>query len=69
VQEALDIVDYVYYMSDGKMVAHGTPEEMRAMKEPLVHQFVYGEADGPVPFQYPSKQYAEDLRLGARHHA
>jgi len=68
VQEALDIVDYVYYLSDGKMVAHGTPKEMRAMKEPLVHQFVYGEADGPVPFQYPSKQYAEDLKLGARHH-
>jgi len=67
VQEALDIVDYVYYMSDGKMVAHGTPKEMRAMKEPLVHQFVYGEADGPVPFQYPSRQYAEDLKLGARH--
>ena len=67
VQEALDLVDYVYYMSDGKMVAHGTPEEMRAMKEPLVHQFVYGEADGPVPFQYPSKKYEDDLKLGARH--
>jgi len=65
VQEALEIVDYVYYMSDGKIVAHGTPDEMRSMSEPLVHQFVYGEPDGPVPFQYPSKGYAEDLRLGA----
>src|SRR5688572_31015574 len=27
VQEALDVVDYVYYLSDGKMKAHGTPEE------------------------------------------
>jgi phospholipid/cholesterol/gamma-HCH transport system ATP-binding protein len=26
VQEALDIVDYVYYLSEGVMVAHGTPE-------------------------------------------
>ena len=68
VQEALELVDYVYYLSDGKIVAHGTPEEMRAMKEPLVHQFVYGEADGPVPFQYPSKKYEDDLKLGARHH-
>ena len=65
VQEALEIVDYVYYMSDGKVVAHGTPDEMRAMTEPLVRQFVYGEPDGPVPFQYPSKGYAEDLRMGA----
>ena len=66
VQEALDIVDYVYYMSDGKVVAHGTPSEMRAMTEPLVHQFIYGEPDGPVPFQYPSRPYAADLKLGAR---
>lgn len=63
VQEALDLVDYVYYLSDGKIVAHGTPEAMRASTEPLVRQFVYGEPDGPVPFQYPSRAYAEDLRL------
>ena len=67
VQEALEIVDYVYYMSDGKIVAHGTPQEMLANREPLVHQFVYGEPDGPVPFQYPGRKYAEDLKLGARH--
>ena len=67
VQEALEIVDYVYYMSDGRIVAHGTPQEMLANHEPLVHQFVYGEPDGPVPFQYPSRNYAEDLKLGARH--
>ena len=30
VQESLKIVDYVYFMSDGKIVAQGTPEEMRA---------------------------------------
>ena len=63
VQEALDIVDYVYYLSDGRMVAHGTPEEMRASSDPLVRQFVYGEPDGPVPFQYPSRDFAQDLRL------
>lgn len=63
VQEALDLVDYVYYLSDGKIVAHGTPEAIRASTEPLVRQFVYGEPDGPVPFQYPSRKFAEDLRL------
>jgi phospholipid/cholesterol/gamma-HCH transport system ATP-binding protein len=64
VQEALDIVDYVYYLSEGIMVAHGTPAQMRASQDPLVHQFVWGEADGPVAFQYPSRNYREDLRLG-----
>jgi phospholipid/cholesterol/gamma-HCH transport system ATP-binding protein len=63
VQEALDIVDYVYYLSEGVMVAHGTPDEMRASKDPLVHQFVWGEADGPVAYQYPSKKYNEELEL------
>jgi len=63
VQEALDLVDYVYYVSHGRIVAQGTPEEMRASEDPLVHQFVYGEADGPVPFQYPSREFAQDLRL------
>jgi phospholipid/cholesterol/gamma-HCH transport system ATP-binding protein len=63
VQEALDIVDYVYYVADGRVVAYGTPEAIRASIDPLVHQFVYGEADGPVPFQYPGRELAQDLRL------
>jgi phospholipid/cholesterol/gamma-HCH transport system ATP-binding protein len=63
VQEALDIVDYVYYLSDGKMVAHGTPDELRASTDPLVHQFVWGEADGPVAYQYPSRDFREELAL------
>jgi len=66
VQEALDVVDYVYYLSDGKMMAHGTPEALRANTDPLVHQFVYGEAEGPVAYQYPGKDYAVELKLGER---
>lgn len=66
VQEALNVVDYVYYLADGKMKAHGTPETMRADKDPLVHQFVYGEAEGPVAYQYPGKDYGEELKLGKR---
>ena len=63
VQESLKMVDYVYYLSHGSMIAKGTPEEMRASREPIVHQFVYGEPDGPVPFQYPSADYRDDLSI------
>jgi phospholipid/cholesterol/gamma-HCH transport system ATP-binding protein len=63
VYEALELVDYVYYVSEGRIVAHGTPEEMRASTDPLVRQFVYGEPDGPVPFQYPARDFAQDLKL------
>lgn len=63
VQESLKIVDYVYFVSEGVIVAEGTAEEMRASDLPFVHQFVHGEPDGPVPFHYPAPAYAEDLRL------
>jgi phospholipid/cholesterol/gamma-HCH transport system ATP-binding protein len=63
VQEALELVDYVYYLAEGRMVAHGTPDEMRASRDPLVRQFVYGEVDGPVSFRYPAADFARDLRI------
>jgi phospholipid/cholesterol/gamma-HCH transport system ATP-binding protein len=64
VQESLKIVDYVYFVSEGVIVAEGTAAEIRASALPYVHQFVHGEADGPVPFHYPAPSYADDLRLG-----
>ncbi|MEW5942865.1 MAG: ABC transporter ATP-binding protein [Pseudomonadota bacterium] len=63
VHESLAIVDYVYFVSEGAIVAHGTPAEMRASEKPFVHQFVYGEMDGPVPFHYPAAAYRQDLAL------
>ncbi len=65
VQESLKIVDYVYFMSDGVVVAQGTPDEIRNSRAPFVHQFVWGEMDGPMPFHYPGAPYAADLALEA----
>jgi len=67
VHESLNIVDYVYFVSEGVIVAQGTPEEIRKSDKPFVHQFVYGEMDGPVPFHYPAPAYAAALRLEADH--
>ena len=64
VDESFLIADYVYFLSHGKVVAHGTPAEMRASTDPYVKQFVHAEADGPVPFHYPGKSLAVDLGLG-----
>ena len=63
VQESLKIVDYVYFMANGVIVAEGTPEEIRASDRDFVHQFVHGEMDGPVPFHYPGGDYRKDLNL------
>jgi len=61
VQESLKIVDYVYFVSAGKIVAEGTPDEIKKSTTPYVHQFVWGEADGPVPFHYPAPPYGASL--------
>jgi phospholipid/cholesterol/gamma-HCH transport system ATP-binding protein len=65
VQEALDVVDYVWFMAAGKVIAQGTPDEIRASGEPFVNQFVNGKLEGPVPFHYPAPQYDADLELAA----
>jgi len=65
VQESLKIVDYVYFMANGVIVAEGTPDEIRSSERDFVRQFVYGEMDGPVPFHYPGGDYRQDLALGA----
>ncbi len=63
VVESLQMVDYVYFMAEGQIVAHGTPAEVRASDNPLVHQFIHGETDGPVPFHAAARPYAEDVGL------
>jgi phospholipid/cholesterol/gamma-HCH transport system ATP-binding protein len=65
VQESLRIVDYVYFMANGVVVAEGTPAEIRASDTDYVRQFVHGEMDGPVPFQYPGRDYRVDLNIEA----
>ncbi|WP_374486313.1 ABC transporter ATP-binding protein [Zoogloea sp.] len=65
IQESLQIVDYIYFISEGRVVAQGTPDEIRNTSDPFVHQFVHAEADGPVPFHYPAGDYATALVGGA----
>ncbi len=61
VNEALSIADYVYIMANKKIVGHGTPAQLAKDDSPLVHQFMAGEADGPVPFHFPSQPIEEEL--------
>jgi phospholipid/cholesterol/gamma-HCH transport system ATP-binding protein len=67
VEECFSIVDYVYFVSEGRVVAHGTPDALRGSKEPFVSQFVRGETDGPIPFHYPAPGYEADLAVAATH--
>jgi len=62
ISESLKIVDYVYFIHDGKVVAEGETAQMMDSNDPFVHQFIHAEPDGPVAFQYPGRPYEEDLR-------
>jgi phospholipid/cholesterol/gamma-HCH transport system ATP-binding protein len=63
VHESFAIADYVYFLSNGKIVAEGTPGALVASTDPYVKQFVHAEPDGPVPFHYPGKSLAEDFDM------
>ncbi len=63
VAEALKVADEIYMIGDGVVVAHGTPDELRASSDPYVQQFLNAEPDGPVRFHFPGAPLAQDLRL------
>lgn len=66
VEETFAIADRVVFIANGRIVAQGTPDEMRASTDPLVHQFFTASPDGPVRFHYPAVSVADDFSAGAR---
>ncbi|HKO87239.1 MAG TPA: ABC transporter ATP-binding protein [Burkholderiales bacterium] len=62
VHESLQIVDHLYFIAEGRVIASGTPDEVRHSDMPFVRQFVHAEIDGPVPFHQPTRRdYRSDL--------
>ena len=66
VVETFHIADHVIILADGRVAAQGTPEQVRASEDPLVHQFVHGDENGPVEFHYPGPTMAQDFGVPAR---
>ena len=64
VYESLKIVDYLYFVSDGRIVAQGTPDEVRHSDDRFVRQFVDGEVDGPVPFHIAAPPLERSFAIG-----
>jgi phospholipid/cholesterol/gamma-HCH transport system ATP-binding protein len=61
VDEVSSIADCSFLLSEGKVAAFGTPEDLRDHHSEVVTQFMTGMADGPVPFHYPAPDYGEQL--------
>lgn len=61
VEELATIAHRSYLLSEGRVVAAGTPDELARSEEPVVRQFMSGAADGPVPFHFPAGDLAVDI--------
>ena len=61
VSETAAIADYIYVVSDGKVIGEGTPTEIKHSASEWVQQFMEGSADGPVHFHYPARDLQDDL--------
>ena len=58
------IANRIAMLYQGSVLEIGTPEEIRKSKNPLVHQFVAGEAEGPVSFLQDGGDYLDHLTAG-----
>ncbi len=61
VHEIATIADHSYLLSDGRVVASGSPAQLAASDSATVRQFMTGSAEGPVRFHYPAADYATEL--------
>lgn len=61
VHELETIAHDSYLISEGRVVASGTPQELDGGGSPIVQQFMSGSPDGPVPFHYPAPDYETEL--------
>lgn len=61
VHELAELAHDSYLLSEGRVVAAGTPRELREDPSDVVRQFMNGLPDGPVPFHYPAPDYYAQL--------
>ncbi|MFV1981896.1 MAG: ABC transporter ATP-binding protein [Thiohalomonadales bacterium] len=61
IEDTKRIADYIYLLSEGKVVAHGTPDTLDNSASEWAQQFLKGKSDGPVPFHYPAQDYKQEL--------
>ncbi len=64
VDETLSIADEVKIISEGRVIADGTRDEIHQSDSSWVRQFIDGLADGPVPFHYPGDGIENQLMEG-----
>lgn len=52
IETSLKIADYIYFVFDGKIIASGTPSEIKNTQNHAVTQFITGEIKGVFNYKY-----------------
>jgi phospholipid/cholesterol/gamma-HCH transport system ATP-binding protein len=63
---AFRIATRMIMLGHGSIVAQGTPEEIRTSTNPEVHQFINGEADGPIPLNLSQDKHEDHQSVKPR---
>ncbi|MFW5730136.1 MAG: ABC transporter ATP-binding protein [Desulfonatronovibrionaceae bacterium] len=48
IQASMEIADQIFMLYQGKIIARGSPGEIQESRDPVVRQFIRGEASGPI---------------------
>lgn len=60
-ESAFKIADTMIMLHQGMILVQGRPETVRSCEDPIVQQFITGEADGPIPMTQSGNDYIKDL--------
>ncbi len=58
---AFRIATKMIFLFEGRILAHGTPEEIKNNPDPVLQQFINGHPDGPIPFKLSKDDYLKRL--------
>jgi phospholipid/cholesterol/gamma-HCH transport system ATP-binding protein len=63
---AFRIASRMIMLGRGRILAQGTPEEIRTHPDPEVQQFINGEPDGPMPLNLSQDDHGDHQHVQAR---
>jgi phospholipid/cholesterol/gamma-HCH transport system ATP-binding protein len=63
---AFRIATRMIMLNRGKIIAQGTPDEIRTSPNPEVQQFINGEPDGPVPLNLSQDEHKDHAHVQPR---